>query len=262
MEKILTRRFSLTQEPQVSRILDPIPNPLPEGYNQNWKVYVDGVLTEAHHIALVNDVQHCQVDLGNNPSNRWSQFVYREVHGGGTVSVPFAINTEGHVFVGTVDVIRPFRDPRPDHTVTELPRGFRAPEESAAQAAQRETQEETGHAANTAAYFPLEGEGACPNSTYWITWNKETQQPDGITYMATQVPWEALVVTDSGAYKLAVDTELDVFEGIKKSTFVPFHLTEMSGLGDMFIHTGLLRLLAHFNESHTVTFENGVVTIN
>lgn len=248
--------------PVPTSLLQPIPSPTPDGYNQRWTVFVDGDQIDPAHITFYNESQGLQLDWGTHPDNRWSQFVYREVHGGGVVSVPYAVDpADGKVYIGTVDIRRPFRDPVAGHTVTELPRGMRDRNETAAQAAMRETQEETGHSAQVAEYFELEGEGANPNSTFFLTYNQEEQQADGIRFMSTKLPFGALKASDGGNYVLAQEAELDVFEGIKKCVFVPFSL-RLARLGDLFTSGGLFRLLDYLEETNSVTFTDGVVTIN
>ncbi len=257
------RRTIVSNSSQVPiPLLHSVPNPLPAGYNQRWRIFSDGVEIHPSHLTLINESQGHQLDWGSHPDGKWSQPVYREVHGGGVVIVPLAIHPDGRVYIGTVEVRRPFRDPREGNTVTELPRGMRDRYETVLQTAQREGLEETGYLSDENTFFALSGDGINPNSTFFLTYNHEENQPDGIAMMANRVPFDALEPAEGDNYVIAEAGMIDAYEGIKRCVFVPFSLKGLASEGDQFIHSGLLRLLAHLEANHTLFFREGVVTIN
>lgn len=258
------RRDIMSQDsPIPTRLLTPVPDPIPGGYFQRWQVYVDGVEVAPLHITMVNEEQGLQLDWGSHPDGKWSQFVYRENHGGGVVSIPHAVMPDGRVYIGVIDARRPFRDPRPGAVVMELPRGMRDKLESATQAAQRETEEETGHSASEGSYVVLDGAGANPNSTFWLTFDHEHETPDGVRFVTVEVPATSLV--PSGDNEMVLDTAgpVDSFEGIEKCRFVPLNIRDIAGEGDMFLLNGAFKLQAYLIGHYTsVSFRDGVMVVS
>lgn len=249
--------------PIPASILQPIPDPVPEGYFQRWQVYVDGQEATPQHITMVNVGQGLQLDWGSHPDGKWSQFCYRENHGGGVVIIPHAVMPDGRVYIGVIDARRPFRDPRPGAVFMELPRGMRDKLESATQAAQRETEEETGHSVSEGSYVVLDGDGANPNSTFWLTYDHKNETPDGVRFVTVEVPASSLVPSRDGEMVLDTAGPVDSFEGIEKCRFVPLTIRETAGEGDMFLLSGAFKLQAYLIGHYAnVSFRDGVMVVS
>jgi ADP-ribose pyrophosphatase YjhB (NUDIX family) len=150
-----------------------------------WKLAVDGeVMDDIASATMTNDRMGVQVTYGRRPEG-YDGFVIREP--GGAATMPYTIDTDGNIYVGVVEEVRPTMG---EAKTKNIPRGFSDFGETKSETAQRELNEETGYRAIGSRLIKLAG-GLNPNSTYF---DFSHSQDDGIDIYAIPVSREELTI--------------------------------------------------------------------
>ncbi len=210
---------------------------------RGWGLFVNGHLVQSPitSVQLVNG-RFGTFTYGLDPAgyDRWG---FREIGGGGSVIVPYAVAAGNQVLVGVVLQNRPGQGGK----VWNVPRGFLAPEESHFEAAKREAGEEFD-GAERGQVIELRGEPTNPNSTFFETCFEHQGRPAGVRLFASRFGYKDLEYAAElngwrvrpGLYT-AADPKNKLAEQILGSRFIPW--TEAVQLGDLFTVAAVGRLM-------------------
>ncbi len=205
---------------------------VPEGVTPGWKPSVTIIEGKLAWMKLENEKMGVRMEYGLSPAGNYDQPIIAESGGGGAVAVPFTVNPiTGQRYLGFLQQQRPLQSDQPLFC---FPRGFKAPEETHEEAADKEFREETGEGQFTITH--LKGLPVNPNSAFFLT------RGGGVEFFAIRIPWEALN-QDGDHFSLAKVPESAYLERISKCWFFAEDMKWIAGLGDSFTLMGYLRWL-------------------
>jgi 8-oxo-dGTP pyrophosphatase MutT (NUDIX family) len=156
---------------------------------RGWVVRVNGEVVEDVELLEIESPRFGTLTYGLHPSGHYDTWKYKEIGGGGAVTIPYMIHpTNGVLYVGLVKQDRPLLG----YEAWEVPRGFMDPsDKDKTDTALREGLEELGYEFSRP--IKLAG-GKNPNSTFFDTSSKG----DGVDYFGLPVMASALVETKDG----------------------------------------------------------------
>lgn len=159
-----------------------------------WRVIVNGhEVTTAYHLELVHD-KYGKVEWGQRPEG-FAGWVFHEPGGGGSVTIPFAKNPKGEIYLGLI------RENRANMGGSNwcVIGGYLTPGESHQKTAERETEEEAGLVAKATL---LHGVPANSNRAFFVA---DPAKDEGVHAYGIHIPWALLEKADEG-YKMAPGT--------------------------------------------------------
>ncbi len=218
------------------QILSPISAEQQAG--RGWKVDFNGKRIGYVEDLTLSHEQFGTFEYGNTPAG-YDAWCFKEIGGGGSVIVPYAIiphqprSGRNGLYIGLVEQDRWTMG----KSVWNVPRGFLTSGETHFQTAQREAGEELQF------NFPerfveLSGEPANPNSAFFVTPPEE-----GVRFYSLHIKQQELV-REGDRYKLKKDVLApvsDTAERISRSAF--FYYETALAVSDMFTIAGVGRLL-------------------
>ncbi len=220
---------------------------------RGWQLEVNGqIVPEVASATLSHDKMGLALKYGRHPAG-YDVWNFHEPGGGGAIAVPYAV-VEGQLLLGTVSQNRPAAG----GVISELPRGFKEPNETHEQTVAREMSEETGVNA-IMDRFVLLGSGKNPNTAFFDT----SGEGEGLRFYGLQVnPDELEQRTDEKGVTYyafrqdlleAAQAAADGSEKILGSRFIPLK-EAVSDSPDLMTGAGAGMLAAHLLGSKTLGF--------
>ena len=225
---------STAHEPKTPFKLDPVP----DGAARGWRLHVDGspIATPASTMKLWHEKMGIRVDYGFKGYDRP---VIKEAGGGGSVTIPYHVAPDGHLYIG---VVREQRDLM-GGMVWNAPRGFMNPGEQHFQTAVREYTEETGHHVPEQRIRELKGLPTNPNSAFFDT----SGENEGVRFYAIKILQDELCAIDDDTQNpqyVFNPAQLEAVSAVAKkimgTTFIP--VEDALQLADQFTVAGVGRL--------------------
>lgn len=175
--------------------LDPIPQK-PDGSGPAvgvWQVILNGRLLPPEGVEgleLRND-RVGVLQYGNNRNGPYAQWAFRENGGGGSILIPYAVDTTRQLYVAGVLESRPNMTSTGQRVLCAVG-GFKDPGEAAKEAAIRETAEEAGMAV-AQKILALPGLPVNANRAFFVA---DAHAGEGVHLFAYQVPFKNLLPAD------------------------------------------------------------------
>jgi 8-oxo-dGTP pyrophosphatase MutT (NUDIX family) len=165
-----------------------------KGNEGGWRVIVDGEEKPCGHLALVHD-KYGKIEWGQRPEG-FAGWVFHEPGGGGSVTIPFAKNPEGEIFLGLIRENRANMG-GPNWCVVG---GYIDPGETHQTTAERETQEEAGLVSSPMALPGLPG---CINRATWVA---DPSKDEGVHAYGIEIPWALLERAEDEGHRMVAGT--------------------------------------------------------
>ena len=217
--------------------------PVPEGTAHGWALKVDGKCTAWHHVELAHP-SYGTLTAGQRPEG-YPSWVFREVHGGGAVTLVSAITDDGELLIGLVQEKRANMTGGELQLVLCIVGGFVDPDEDHDQAQAREGSEEVG--LDTVKAQALPGLPINPNRAFFVA---DINKGEGVVPYALQLPMEMLEFdAQAGHWEIK---EKGLLPSVKKEAdlvFLPWY-EAVTKTADAFALAAIARLLATLRGQH------------
>lgn len=223
--------------------------PISPDQKRGWQVFVnDQKIEQVSHVVIKSSKG--TLTYGWNPMG-WDQWNFEEPGGGGSILLPYFIDTNGNLMVGLAWETRPFESERSE--VLNAPRIFMDPAETHFQASERLAHLETGYVPPEGRIHSLSATGKNPNSTFFIT-NKSDEH--GCRFFGLPMIMEEIDFSGSRPKikKGEIIPQSKPGQKVMKCSFYPYEEVEVS---DMFTHTAISLLEKFLIKKHNVKVQFG-----
>ncbi len=221
-------------------------NPVPDTSKAGWKHKFTMQFPGGEILKWVANQARMGVEIsyGQGP-NGYDQFAIREPNGGGAVTIPYVVIND-ETYVGAIFQKRSFTG----GYVTEVPRGFSLPNESAEETAKREFAEETGVGESlTSRVKYLGGKPVNPNESFFVAnpHKNEGSKIFGLEFRGDEVELRRNSMDPRlRVYKLTSELQGEIREldeRIKPEGIRFFHVDLLRNTSEMFTQAAIAKIL-------------------